>query len=294
MPPPPAPCPRPRSAAPATPAPSPEALAARIAAAVPLVGPDLPGPAGRRFHAQQLAHALARTSSTQSHTNNGPRPSSAPHLATADRATKRSVRPCTASSGARDPLAAHKQRERQIEDERDHRARLHAARASLRDRERQAVRLRATAKELDTEVRGYAVRREAREQQILESLLKESLKVQKEEEIRLHKLRKEQEQRAREEAARKREARLHYMRDQMKMLEEELAQAKLDEEVARRAQLEEDRRRKRERKAGLQRHIDLAKAKLAAEEAHDRDRLVELAENVKPRIVARARQSAWD
>ncbi|KNE65737.1 hypothetical protein AMAG_19203 [Allomyces macrogynus ATCC 38327] len=121
-----------------------------------------------------------------------------------------------------------------------------------------------------------------------------SLKVQKEEEIRLHKLRKEQEQRAREEAARKREARLHYMRDQMKMLEEELAQAKLDEEIARRAQLEEDRRRKRERKAGLQRHIDLAKAKLAAEEAHDRDRLMELAENVKPRIVARARQSAWD
>ncbi|ORZ34152.1 hypothetical protein BCR44DRAFT_335315 [Catenaria anguillulae PL171] len=115
---------------------------------------------------------------------------------------------------------------------------LHAAKAQIRERQRQLVRLRKWHQDMNEHMDGFELRQRWRDEQALDAVLQESVRKQNEAERELRKMVKAKEREEEEVRRKRQQAKEYFIQDQIKMLEEEMERMRVEEEVARKAQLE--------------------------------------------------------
>ncbi|KAI9220350.1 hypothetical protein BC828DRAFT_383763 [Blastocladiella britannica] len=205
-------------------------------------------PALRRFHARQLRRAQRSVppSSSSSSANRRPPPRDA--TLTAGSALDRQER----------------ERQQRIDANKQHTAAVLAARASVRERERKVVMLRNYQSDLDRQAASYTLKAKWQDELTLDTMLKAIEREQKIDAIDARKQALRDERERQRQAAVRREAKVHYLRDQMQMLEEQLLEGRKCDEIADRALREREERDRRDAKANLVHRIDSIRERLAA------------------------------
>ncbi|KAI9139377.1 hypothetical protein BKA69DRAFT_667358 [Paraphysoderma sedebokerense] len=112
------------------------------------------------------------------------------------------------------------------------------AKSSYLERHRHVVKMTHRQSIIEEEKKGFIVRRQLKEEKLLEDILQDSFKRQREQRIEEQKLNQEREKAVREGEKKRKEARLKYLRDQISVLEEQLQEIKREEELAKKAKNE--------------------------------------------------------
>lgn len=159
------------------------------------------------------------------------------------------------------------------------------AQRQYRERVGAVIRLEKRRKELEEEVEGYFKKRWLKEERLLEEMVQTFVNTQRSLLLEERRLEREMDKEAHQKSSREKEAKLFYMKDQISMLKEALAEKKKEMEVGRQAQRQAVKGALVEEKQRTKRELQLLKEKLQTDA--DENHFVELEKGLAKDLLER-------
>lgn len=136
------------------------------------------------------------------------------------------------------------------------------------ERYRHVKKMEVRQAEIEKEVEGWRVRKQARDEKFVKEIYDKYVEEQRQLIIETRRDRKEAISKAMQQKISKQEADIHFYKDQCAMLKEQLEESRREEEIVRKAQAEAARQQIRDQKIAAKKAIDSLKEKLKGDEGN--------------------------